>query len=427
MGTLSHLTRDPLRTIRSSSPIHAGRESQGSRLPRLALILCFSGLLIACGSGGESGPARMEITKTRVLKPVDSALAGRVDPVMAARAGGSRGTPSAASAKIHYILPAGWVELPTTSMRVANFSLEAEPRAECYLTQLPGTAGGLAANVNRWRGQMGLPALSEEVVNELPRFEFLGGGAVSLDVEGTWSGMGGGEGEAGWRMLGLLLVDPAGSAFLKMVGPSEVIAVERERFAKLAASMHGGDGHSHGDSEDGSAPDGGNSGSLLSGGGPVSSPGDPAPPPTSISQGLSWVAPEAWDSAPDRPFRNANYFAGSEAVEAYISVLPGDAGGPLANVNRWRSQMGQGPLNIEEFDGLERLAMLDSAGVLIEIEGSYQSMSGGNLPEAMMLGVLGQVPGRSVFVKMIGPTDLVLEQRESFLEFCRSLETVTGG
>jgi hypothetical protein len=44
----------------------------------------------------------------------------------------------------------------------------------------------------------------------------------------------------------------------------------------------------------------------------------------------------------------------------------------------------------------------------------------------MMIGGLGQVPGRSVFVKMIGPAELVLEQRGAFLEFCHSLEIVSG-
>jgi len=44
----------------------------------------------------------------------------------------------------------------------------------------------------------------------------------------------------------------------------------------------------------------------------------------------------------------------------------------------------------------------------------------------MMIGALGQIPGRSVFVKMIGPAQLVLAQRGAFLEFCNSLEIVSG-
>jgi hypothetical protein len=142
---------------------------------------------------------------------------------------------------------------------------------------------------------------------------------------------------------------------------------------------------------------------------------------------MSWKVPGGWAVAPERSFRNANYFAGSEDVEAYMTVLPGDAGGPLANVNRWRAQMGQSPLTLADFDQLEHVPMLGGSGVLVEIEGSFQSMSGNVLADAVMIGALGQVPGRSVFVKMIGPSELVLDQRQSFLEFCKSLEIVSDG
>src|SRR5688572_18937213 len=67
-----------------------------------------------------------------------------------------------ASSSLRWITPAGWSELPTSAMRVANFRVGDDERAECYLTLLGGDGGGLAANVNRWRAQMGLGALSAD-------------------------------------------------------------------------------------------------------------------------------------------------------------------------------------------------------------------------------------------------------------------------
>jgi hypothetical protein len=238
--------------------------------------------------------------------------------------------------------------------------------------------------------------------------------------------MSGGSAESDWRMLGLLAVSPAGSSFLKMIGPDELVAAERERFLAVARSMHGGAGHDHGEapmaagSPAGVPSSGGMAGVADGLGGTV-----PAPP-RSVASGISWEAPDSWKAAPDRPFRAANYHAGSEDVEAYVTVLPGDAGGPLANVNRWRGQMGQAPLSDTEFSLLPSVPMLGGDGLLVEIEGTFQSMSGAVTSDAMMIGALGQVADRSIFVKMIGPADLVLEQRGAFLEFCSSLETVSG-
>ena len=75
---------------------------------------------------------------------------------------------------LEWELPAGWQELPPSSMRAANFRVDADGTTECYLTLLPGDAGGLAANVNRWRGQMSLPPASADEIAHAPRKTLLG-------------------------------------------------------------------------------------------------------------------------------------------------------------------------------------------------------------------------------------------------------------
>lgn len=133
--------------------------------------------------------------------------------------------------------PAGWSELAPTSMRVANFRVAGDERAECYLTLLGGDAGGLAANVNRWRGQMSQPPLSAAELAKLSTKPMLGGEAVLVDFGGAFGGMGGGAKLEDARLVGLLLFRPEGAAFLKMTGPASTIGGQIDAFLALAASL----------------------------------------------------------------------------------------------------------------------------------------------------------------------------------------------
>lgn len=63
-------------------------------------------------------------------------------------------------------LPQGWTESPATGMRRASFEAKAgDALGDVSLVELTGQGGGMVANVNRWREQLGLPALDEAAVN----------------------------------------------------------------------------------------------------------------------------------------------------------------------------------------------------------------------------------------------------------------------
>jgi len=63
-------------------------------------------------------------------------------------------------------LPAGWSVGPENSMRKATWIVSGPKgsTAEIAVTVFPGSVGGLAANVNRWRGQVGLPPSSPDEI-----------------------------------------------------------------------------------------------------------------------------------------------------------------------------------------------------------------------------------------------------------------------
>lgn len=59
--------------------------------------------------------------------------------------------------------PTGWTVGAPNAMRKGSWIIhgEGEKKAEMAVTVFPGDVGGLAANVNRWRGQLGLPPADE--------------------------------------------------------------------------------------------------------------------------------------------------------------------------------------------------------------------------------------------------------------------------
>ena len=78
------------------------------------------------------------------------------------------GSTPAAQPHLKWTLPAGWTEVPAGQMRVASFVVKGADgqQADVSIIPLPGGAGGDASNVNRWRGQVGLPTVSPEELSQ---------------------------------------------------------------------------------------------------------------------------------------------------------------------------------------------------------------------------------------------------------------------
>jgi len=75
---------------------------------------------------------------------------------------------------------------------------------------------------------------------------------------------------------------------------------------------------------------------------------------SALFEGLAWDVPQAWSDAPVGPMRLVVYTAVEGAVELSVSRFPGDVGGDLANINRWRRQLGLSPvLDLNSVDGLQ--------------------------------------------------------------------------
>jgi hypothetical protein len=129
-------------------------------------------------------------------------------------------------------------------------------------------------------------------------------------------------------------------------------------------------------------------------------------------QKLAFTAPAGWIEQSAGDVRQASFLAGPTRLDASVTAFPGDAGGLLANVNRWRRQLDLPPL-ASESDAAPR-KILTAAGqpaLAFDLESSDRAT----------LGAILSRPGRTWFVKLTGPRDAVLAERENFDAFVRSL------
>ncbi|HZL99576.1 MAG TPA: hypothetical protein VFD43_04915, partial [Planctomycetota bacterium] len=139
------------------------------------------------------------------------------------------------------------------------------------------------------------------------------------------------------------------------------------------------------------------------------------------SASLTWRAPEGWRRGPEKPMRELTYFAGEgDAVECSVTLLAGDGGGVLDNLNRWCGQLGAAPLTDADLAGLERVPMAGSEGLLVRLErGPLATAAAG---QELLLGAVCLLPDQALFVKLTGPRAAVEAQRAALVAFCRSLE-----
>ena len=129
---------------------------------------------------------------------------------------------------LRWELPGGWTEQPNTSaLRLASFSAA---EADISLVILPGGAGGLSANVNRWRSQVGLPALSDEA---LPKHIFQDNGALGPF---HWSKITN-PSQPKSAILAAVFSRPEETIFVKLVGPASTLVDNQKKFLAFCRSL----------------------------------------------------------------------------------------------------------------------------------------------------------------------------------------------
>src|ERR1043166_1829259 len=342
-----------------------------------------------------SGCRREETTAYSVPKEASAPIVAASAPTIPTAGG---------SAKVHWKVPAGWQELPGNEMRLGNFVVPGASgtKAEVSVLSFPGSVGTEIDNVNRWRGQIGLDPIAGD---QLKAETVTVGGS-----NGKFYDIGGGADKK--RILAASVSRGENTWFFKMLGDDAVVAAQRNSFAEFLKSVS-----FDGTTSDATEP-------VVTK--PVSTntkkvPGATEPITVESAAGKpQWKAPADWTAAAASAMIKAKYViarAENQKAEVTISSFPGDVGGTLANVNRWRGQLGLSPVDQA---GMEKLVssvdVLGGKAMLVEMNGTDQTGQ-----KTMMIAAMVPRSGETWFYKLIGHPEVVAAQKEAFIGFVQSV------
>ena len=97
-----------------------------------------------------------------------------------------------------------------------------------------GTGGGLLANVNRWRGQLGLGAIGENDLAKLAQsLDVPGGKGTLVDITGVDAKTG-----APTRLVGAIVAQSDQTWFYKLMGEGQIVAQQKDAFTKFIQSAN---------------------------------------------------------------------------------------------------------------------------------------------------------------------------------------------
>lgn len=212
-----------------------------------------SGLLAMCLlSSCSRVKERMEITETREISthaaPAEAGATSEQRFAPALRALGmdkteeQQGQQPSLRDLLTWTAPAGWAEAPAGSdpsgMRLVDMRFGEKQEGECYISIMPGPAGGLNANLNRWRKQMGQPDYTDEEIAKLPKKPLFKRDGVYAEFDGDYKGVGMTEASKGYRLAGVIHSAEQATIFVKMIGPKALVEANTAAFDQFCLSIN---------------------------------------------------------------------------------------------------------------------------------------------------------------------------------------------
>jgi hypothetical protein len=296
--------------------------------------------------------------------------------------------------QLQFALPPGWTQIAPSEMRVASFSITNAngPAADVGVIPLPAAGESELAIVNMWRAQVQLPDATN---SDFQTISVGNDPAKLFEVAGTAPTF---EGKYPQRIFVAELTRGATSWFFKLTGEDAFVASQKENFLQFLKSVSFVE----------AAP------ALAAA--PAAENQNANPNVNSI-----WTIPAGWKSVtPSSTMLFAQFLIqdGDAKAEVNISQLAGEGGGLLANVNRWRGQLGL-PQVAQEDDFSKMVSSVDSANGQIQIV----DMNGTNAKTgqpARLVGAVVPQNGQSWFYKLMGDEKIVAAQKEAFIKFIQS-------
>lgn len=300
---------------------------------------------------------------------------------------------------VTWVAPAGWIPEDPGEMRVASFKVAGEggQTADVSVVPLAGMGGGDFANVNRWRGQVGLQAAPDDELQGSAQNVEAGGQTAQLyDIAGQNSSDG-----RPTRILGAIQHRDGTTWFIKMTGDTGLVEQQKPAFVSFLKSLNFGSQQAQAQLPPGH-PD-------------ISGTTAPSAEGASSSQ-PSWTVPAGWQAITAGQFLIAKFkITGGNGATADVNVSSstGDGGGLAANVNRWRGQLGLAPVD-------------EIPTVTFEVPGGRAQLvyltGGANGKSSEIVGVIVTQPQQTWFYKLMGDPSVVAAQKDAFTQFIKGVQ-----
>ena len=269
--------------------------------------------------------------------------------------------------------PEEWVEETPGQFQTALYRVESG--GSVSISKFPGDSGGIPANVNRWRKQIGLEP-TDEPSGEIIALEAGDSRAMWFELHGSEESI----------LAAIVPVDDA-TWFFKFTASSSSLDTGRSAFMGLLKSIEIGEKHT-----------------------------PPTPP------GISLEVPEGWEKLPASAMRAASFrIPSSSGIDGDVSVipLPGDAGSDLENVNRWRAQLRLPPLGSDSDPAIGKTEQGDSGEFLLTHMISEEPLFSDKRHGAITTAILRK-GGFTWFFKIAGEDETLQTNRDKFDAFVRS-------
>ncbi len=281
-------------------------------------------------------------------------------------------------------VPAGWTSADPGQVSAANFVLKTEQgEASINVTPLPDLAGKEDLVVNMWRQQVGLEALAAaDVAKALTPVPVGSAEGKYFEITGARDGK-------QTRIITAMVHEPGVSWFYKLSGDQAVVDAQTPVFFEFLKTVR--------------PAAGANAAAAPPASGPVAEP----------TPEFKWEIPSGWEQVAPGTMQVAKFKVPDVAAakaELAVSVFPSDTGGTLANVNRWRGQLGMPPTDDA---GLAAVSTpLDPEipnAVMIDLSHEGRQMLGAIVPREK----------RWWFYKLTGDSPAVVAAKDAFKDFAR--------
>ncbi len=284
------------------------------------------------------------------------------------------------SGPLRWKAPDEWAEETPGQFQTALYRLG--PDILVSVSKFPGDAGGMDANVNRWRQQVGLE-ITSDIGGEIIALEKGESRAKWFDLRGEKDGI-----------LAAIVPLDAETWFFKLSSPVAELDTWRPAFTKLLMSIE------------------------------IGSPAESAAPPTEPEKPrIDFKVPEGWVRNEGSAMRVASFRIPVDAggIEGDVSVIPlmGDGGTDVENVNRWRAQLRLPALESDTDPALGNKIDGASGPLLVTHMLSAEPLFSEDRKGAISTAIL-RVGEVTWFFKMAGDEGVVGNNKEKFESFVRS-------